>query len=433
LKSPFLKLGLMLLVLSASVVLAACGGGGSSSSSESTEAAETSEPAGGAEEGGEKEAGGEEAEGSGEPIKIGAAIDESSFMAPTDDPALAGAELQAKKINEEGGVDGREIEFTVGNTSAEPGKNKSVAEELVGNGAEILWVTCDVDVATPAIQVGLAEKMLTVSPCIGTDQMGPKRFGGEGKLAFSFGNVAQDEGAAMAEAAKNQGWKTANMAVDQSIAYEPNVCEAFKVRFEENGGEVKLEEKFTEGDGTIGSVANKINGSDAEFNVICATVAGDATTFVSSLRGAGNEAPILGPWSLDGTFWLPKNQKEATNVWAVSPASTYGDDPNKEVNTIVEELTKEGKQPVTGAFLLGAGAVDGIKAAIEENNGETEGEALATSMEGFNNLETISGPVSFSSELHTAFGREYRLIEVTNGKAKFVELVKAGEPAEISG
>jgi branched-chain amino acid transport system substrate-binding protein len=418
----------MLLVLAASVVLAACGGSSSSSSSGSTEEATT-------EAGGEEaEAGGGEAEsGSTEPIKIGAAIDESSFMSSVDDPALAGAELEAKKINEEGGVDGREIEFTVGNTAAEPGKNKSVAEEQVGNGAEILWVTCDVDVATPAIQVGLAKKMLTISPCIGTDQMGPKRFGSEGKLAFSFGNVAQDEGAAMAEAAKNQGWKTANMAVDQSIAYEPNVCEAFKVRFEENGGEVKLEEKFTEGDGTIGSVANKVNGSDAEFNVICATVAGDATTFVSSLRGAGNEAPILTPWSLDGTFWLPKNPKEATNIWTITGASVYGDDPNAEVNKIVKELTAEGKQPVTSAFLLGAGAVDGIKAAVEENEGSTEGEALATSMEAFENLETVSGPVSFSSELHTAFGREYRLIEVTNGKAKFVELVKAGEPAEISG
>ena len=419
----------MLLVLASSVVLAACGGSSSSSSSGSTEEA-TTEAAGGE----EAEAGGGETEpASTEPIKIGAAIDETSFMSSVDDPALAGAELQAKKINEEGGVDGREIEFTVGNTAAEPGKNKSVAEEQVGNGAEILWVTCDVDVATPAIQVGLAKKMLTVSPCIGTDQMGPKRFGSEGKLAFSFGNVAQDEGAAMAEAAKNQGWKTANMAVDQSIAYEPNVCEAFKVRFEEDGGEVKLEEKFTEGDGTIGSVANKVNGSDAEFNVICATVAGDATTFVSSLRGAGNEAPILTPWSLDGTFWLPKNQKEATNIWTITGASVYGDDPNPEVNKIVKELTAEGKKPVTSAFLLGAGAVDGIKAAIEENEGSTEGEALATSMEGFENLETVSGQVSFSPELHTVFGREYRLIEVTNGKAKFVETVKAGTPAEISG
>jgi branched-chain amino acid transport system substrate-binding protein len=428
LRSPFLKLGLMVLVLAMSVALAACGGGGSSSSSESTEAAESTESTGASEE---SSGGGEAA--STEPIKIGAAIDESSFMAPTDDPALAGAQLEAEKINENGGVDGREITFTVGNTSAEPGKNKSVAEELIGNGAEILWVTCDVDVATPAIQVGLAKKLLTVSPCIGTDQMGPKRFGSEGDLAYSFGSVAQDEGAAMAELAKKQGWTTANMAVDQSIAYEPNVCEAFKVRFEENGGEVKLEEKFTEGDGTIGSVANKVNGSEADTDVICATVAGDATTFVSSLRGAGNETPILTPWSLDGTFWMPKNKKEATGIWTVTGASIYGDDPDKEVNKFVEELTERGKAPETAAFIDGAGAVDGIAAAIEENEGSTEGEALAQSMEGFKDLETLSGAISFSSELHTAFGREYRVIETTDGKAKFVETVKAGTPAEISG
>lgn len=423
-RSPFLKLGLMLLVLTASVVLAACGGGGSTTSAESTEAAETSK-GGGEEEGATG--------GSTEPIKIGAAIDETSFMSSVDVPALAGGELQAKKINEEGGVDGREIEFSVGNTSAEPNKNKSVAEQAVGNGAEILWVTCDVDVATPAIQVGLAHKMLTVSPCIGTDQMGPKRFGSEGKLAFSFGNVAQDEGAALAALFKKHGWKTVDIVPDQSIAFTQNVCESFKNRFEENGGKVVVEEKFTEGDGTIGSVANKINGSKAEFNVICATVAGDATTFVSSLRGAGNETPILTPWSLDGTFWLPKNKKEATNVWTVTGASVYGDDPNPEVNKMVKELTAEGKKPVTSAFLLGAGAVDGIAAAIEENEGSTEGEALAKSMEAFKDQETVSGPVSFSAELHTAFGREYRLIEVTNGTAKFVETVKAGTPAEISG
>src|ERR1700674_4439764 len=50
--------------------------------------------------------------------------------------------------------------------------------------------------AAPAIQEFLAAKILTVSPCIGTDQMGPARFGAAGNTAFSFGNAAQDEGAA---------------------------------------------------------------------------------------------------------------------------------------------------------------------------------------------------------------------------------------------
>ena len=60
-------------------------------------------------------------------------------------------------------------------------------------------MTCDVDYSTPSIQEFLQAKLLTVAPCIGTDQMGPSRFGSAGNLAFSFGNAAQDEGSAVAE------------------------------------------------------------------------------------------------------------------------------------------------------------------------------------------------------------------------------------------
>jgi hypothetical protein len=52
-------------------------------------------------------------------------------------------------------------------------------------------------------------------------------------------------------------------------------------------------------------------------------------------------------------------------------------------------------------------------------------------MEGFKNLPTVSGAVSFSPQLHTVFGRQYRVIHIVNGKAKYVELIKATTPASI--
>ena len=66
-------------------------------------------------------------------------------------------------------------------------------------GRDIIFTTCDVDFATPVVQEAINAGKLAIAPCIGTDQMGPKRFGAKGKLAFSFGNVAQDEGSAMAQ------------------------------------------------------------------------------------------------------------------------------------------------------------------------------------------------------------------------------------------
>ena len=58
----------------------------------------------------------------------------------------------------------------------------------------------------------------------------------KGRLAFSFGNVAQDEGSAMAEYAWKRGWRTASLATDTVIVYFRNVVQAFEARFTQLGG-----------------------------------------------------------------------------------------------------------------------------------------------------------------------------------------------------
>jgi branched-chain amino acid transport system substrate-binding protein len=380
------------------------------------------------EEGGSSGAESSEATAESGPIRIGAAVDQTKLMKFFDGPALAAAQVRADEINAAGGVDGRKIEFAVQNTRLDPERTKSAAADLINDGADVLWVTCDVDWATPAVQEGIGAGLLTVAPCIGTDQMSPKRFGEQGKLAFSFGNVAQDEGAALAQLADDKGWTTATIVTDKSIVYTQNACQAFKQRFEELGGKVAAEESFTEGDGTIGNVVRNVNDADADAIAICATTQQDLPAFVSGVRGGGNKTPIIGPWSIDGAFWLPKSKSVADDIHLVTYASVYGDDPNPDVRALIEQLEESGNPPATGGFVTGAAAVDGIVAAIKENGGATEGEALATTMEGFTDLETISGSVSFSDQFHSAFGREYRVIEIQDGKPRFTETIEAGEP-----
>ena len=104
--------------------------------------------------------------------------------------------------------------------------------------------TCDVDYAAPVVQYAINRGKLTVAACIGTDQMGPKRFGPKGRLAFSFGNVAQDEGSAMAEFAWKKGWRSADLATDTVIVYFRNVVQAFKARWQQLGGTIVTEETY---------------------------------------------------------------------------------------------------------------------------------------------------------------------------------------------
>ena len=100
--------------------------------------------------------------------------------------------------------------------------------------------------------------MLTLSPCIGTDQMGPKRFGPQGRLAFTLGNIAQDEAAAMAEYSISRGWKRAVIVKDNLLAYFQNVADLFKQRYEELGGKVVQEAGFSSFSGTIQNAISKV-------------------------------------------------------------------------------------------------------------------------------------------------------------------------------
>ncbi len=365
------------------------------------------------------------------PIIIGAAIDTSGQMSPFNNPALTAAQLEIAKVNAAGGVNGRPLRIVTCNTqNSKPDVSTSCASNLIAKGAAIGWVTCDVDFATPAILTFLNKGLLTIAPCIGTDQMGPKRFGKKGKLAFSFGNVAQDEGAAMAEYAYNvKHWKTAVTITDNVIVYFKNIVQAFTSRFKQLGGSIVDAESFTSGDKTIQNVVSRVN--DHKANVIVTSDGfADWPTEVAGIRSLGNNTPIMNSWAGDGTFWYPKNPK-VTNYWYVTYGSVFGDDPSAPVKSLIAKMKARHAAPATGGFLPGAAAIDGIVTAIKRSGGSTNGAKLAAAMEKFRNVPTVSGLVSFSPALHSVFGRTYRVMRVQNNVPRYVGRIKASSPASL--
>ncbi len=353
------------------------------------------------------------------PIVIGWAFDSKGNMAPFDNPALAAAKIRVNQINKRGGVLGRKLQIKTCDTqNNNPAKAKSCAASLIGKGADVMFVTCDVDYATPVVQEAINRGMLAIAPCIGTDQMGPKRFGKKGKLAFSFGNVAQDEGSAMAEYAWKRGWRDAALGTNTAIVYFKNVVQAFKVRWEQLGGNVVAEETYATGANNVNNAVSRLNSADADV-IVTATAFGELPALVTGLRTLGNDTPILNSWAGDGTYWLPKSPS-ISNYYAVTFASAFGDDPSKAVNRLAKQV-KAG----TGGFVTGAAAVDGVVTAIRRAKGSTDGAKLAAQMEKFKKVPTISGRVSFSPKLHTVFGRQYRVLRIQNSKPKIVATVTA--------
>lgn len=363
------------------------------------------------------------------PIIIGAAIDQTDVMAVFDTPAIAAAQIRIDEINAAGGVMGRQLELRVIDTELDPDQTAAAAIDLIEGGAHILFVTCDVDFATPAVTEGINAGVLTISACIGTDQMGPNRFGEAGRLAFSFGNVAQDEGAAMAEFAFDKGKRTAALVTDNLLVYFQDVVEAFKVRWLALGGTIVAEESFTSFDGTIGNVVTAIDGVEADIIATSSAFPDLPATFTTQLRALGNDTTIICSWACDGNFWVPEGLND---FYYVTFASVFGDDPDPEVNALAEGVAAAtGGPPPTGSFVNGAAVIDAIVAAIEQTGGSTDGAELAAAFESFDGLPTISGSVSFSPDQHTVFGREYRVITIVDGENMFNSLWTASSPAEI--
>ena len=364
------------------------------------------------------------------PIVIGWAFDSTGAMAPFDGPALAAAKIRVRQINGGGGVNGRRLRIDTCDTqSNNPARAKSCAIRLLGRGAHIVFTTCDVDFATPVVQEAINRGKLAVAACIGTDQMGPKRFGRKGRLAFSFGNVAQDEGSAMAEYAWRRGWRTASLATDTVIVYFRNVVQAFEARWRQLGGRIVTEETYQSLGGNQASwqnVVTRLNARDADVIVTSTAAAfGAQVPILNGLRTLGNDTPVLNSWAGDGNYWYTREPR-VTNYYYVTFASAFGNDPVAAVNQLARRnraaIAKGGS---TGGFITGPAAIDGILTAVRRAGGSTDGARLAAQMERFRNVRTLSGAVSFSRQLHTVFGRQYRVIRVQNNTPRVVGTVKA--------
>jgi branched-chain amino acid transport system substrate-binding protein len=357
-------------------------------------------------------------------IVIGAAVDLTSSMKPFDSPALAGAQIEAKKIAAAGGPN-----FVIKVCNHQLKRQKSCAAQLIQQGAKIAIDTCDVEYGAAATQEFINHGILTISPCVTTDQMGPQRFGAKGKLAFTMGGTAQDEGSAEAEYAISRGWKTAIVVKDNFLVYFRDVSDGFAKRFQELGGKIVDREAFTSFHKDIGNVISKVAGEKADV-ISFVTAFGELPQFVGGIRSAGNKTPIINSWGGDGTYWNPKNPK-VTDYYVDNYASSFGDDPNPAVNKLLGALLAAKKIPYTASFVLGAATIDALAAALKKDGGSTTGSTLAKTFEGFRSQPTISGPITFSAKLHSVVGRPWRIMKVQNNKESYLRMWKTKSVAKI--
>jgi len=350
-----------------------------------------------------------------EPVKFGLVMSFSGWFQPIDASTINGAKLAVKEINEDGGVLGRPIEILEFDNKSEPTLGADGAISLIDEGAVALMFPSDFDFGAPGAFIAQQSGVVALSGA------SDPKFGlqGIGDLAFSMSNASQAQGAMLAEwAFEEQGWETAYVLLDNTIAYTRSLCGAFEDRFAELAGEDNFlgSDTFLNSDASISSQVTRIANLPEEPDVImfCSYAPGGPSA-LRQLRAAGLDMPIVTGESMDGDYWIG-TVPDLSNFYIAQYGSFYGDDPVAEINDFFQRYEEEFGQRADASYALRGYSMVEAWARGAEQAGTFDGRSVAAAMSTFDEEPLMIGPTTFTPELHISTIRPMNIVEVQDGK-----------------
>jgi branched-chain amino acid transport system substrate-binding protein len=328
-----------------------------------------------------------------DPIKLGALYNLTGGMSSIDAPALNGAKLKAKLINEAGGVLGRPIEIVAIDTktdqkAAATGAKKALSDDVVaglGYGD-----TTFVMAAAPLFQ----SKGVPFVTSGATHPMLPQ-WVGDHIFMVPFGD--DDQSFAIADYSFNKlGAKQVVVWTDNSMDFTKALSKFYKQRIEELGGTVVLEDFFMMGDKDFSAQIARLKNADPKPDaVFISAIPNEAGLTVKQIREAGLTLPIVSGDGFDTELVTTVPGPQLANDVYFS-THTYREDTRPEVLDFVAAYEKEYGRPPENAFAaLGFDAVGLIADAIGRA-GSTDGPALRDALAATQGFKAVTGEITYS-------------------------------------
>jgi len=356
------------------------------------------------------------------PIIVGAVVAVSGPQSTYDMPPQVSAEIAAADINRAGGIlGGRPIKVVRYDMKSDRTLGGTTALNAISKGAEVLLVTCDFDVGSPAALAGQKKNVVSMSLCAGAPQFGPK---GIGPLAFTAGMAAETESSGGAEwAYKTKKWRNAYLLTDTTVQYLKSWGQGFEDRWKGMGGKIVGKDTFLNADPSIASQITRIKSLPKQPDIIAMpSFPPGGASAIRQMRAAGITAPIIACVALDGTYWL-NAVPGLKNFYVTDYGSYTGKDSDPKINMLYRKyVARTGKPPTFSYYIRGYGAMQALALGIQKA-GTTKGPALAKTMESFKSEPFITGSTTFTKEFHISFTQAVTITAIVGGKPKFVARV----------
>jgi len=352
-------------------------------------------------------------------ILIGGALSLTGVQAPLDTPGFKGAEVAVKALNDGGGLLGKTVKFVNIDGKSDPVTVGNVAVELIDQGADLIVAPCDFDFGGPASREAQSAGLVGISTCA-SDPLYSSWSLGDKQFTLSMWNTTMGATAAN-YAFEERGWKTAYVVTDQFIAYTKSLSKYFVEHFKAIGGEIILEDTYTNGDNDFSAQLARLQALGKKPDVIFISSYGtDIAVMIRALREVGYDAPVLGGDSYDDpAIHEALGDKFGNDIYFVTH-TWMGPEAHPDMPKFIELYEAMHGEPPDTSFVATGWDTIMLLAEAVKMAGSTDGEAVAKALEE-GEFKLLTGDLSYkNAEEGHAPDKAAVLIELKAGKPGFL-------------
>ena len=353
------------------------------------------------------------------PIKIGYAAAVTGELAAYDSPS--GVQCAIDRVNDAGGVLGRQLELVVKDMASDPVQAGTVGQELLDEGVALILGPPTDDTALPIAQVAAGSNVAVLAV---TATQPALTQAADNAFMTAYGD--NQSGAVAAEVAYESGLRSAWLMLTRDIgSYGIVTPNAFADAFTRLGGAVVGEGNWSYGVNEFGSQVNEIVGSSPAPDVVFfAGPVPDNAAFIRQLRAAGSDAVVYGTDGFDDPAFLEVGQADIEGTTFSTLGFPEAGSALLEFFDDCEARGHDVRNVFTG---MGGDAVAVVVAALE-SAGSAE---PADVMEALRGLDEVQGVVTDSITYKGVGGTPLRNIAVVTVQDGEFTLVEWRRPAFI--
>ena len=351
------------------------------------------------------------------PIKIGYAAAVTGELAAYDSPS--GVQCAIDRVNDAGGVLGRQLELIVKDMASDPVQAGTVGQELLDEGVALILGPPTDDTALPIAQVAAGSNVAVLAV---TATQPALTQAADNAFMTAYGD--NQSGAVAAEVAYESGLRSAWLMLTRDIgSYGIVTPNAFADAFTRLGGAVVGEGNWSYGVNEFGSQVNEIVGSSPAPDVVFfAGPVPDNAAFIRQLRAAGSDAVVYGTDGFDDPAFLEVGQADIEGTTFSTLGFPEAGSALLEFFDDCEARGHDVRNVFTG---MGGDAVAVVVAALESASSAEPADV----MEALRGLDEVQGVVTDSITYKDVGGtplRNIAVVTVQDGEFTLVEWRRPG-------